>query len=89
MNQSNRLRVRRWVYMRGHDRIRCVLALAVDARVYEFSISHLSTRSSTSIDRFEDIVEAIGCHSTYEGALIAEGWSLETYQTSLLQVSVQ
>jgi hypothetical protein len=89
MNENIRLSVCRWVYRRGQERIGCVLAAAADRCEYEFSVSRVSGQSSTSVDRFKDVGKAVACHSTYEGGLISEGWSLETFQTSVLNVSTQ
>jgi hypothetical protein len=65
-----------WIYVRGDERVKCFLALDAKQPFYEFSVSRMLPRSSTSIDRFTDLSDAFACHTDYEAALIGDGWSL-------------
>jgi hypothetical protein len=83
MSETEGARVLRWVYIRGPARMTCELALGDSAVLYEFSVSQ-GAGSTRSVDRFEHVSRAFQRHSEFEAALIADGWSLETYDSTPL-----
>jgi hypothetical protein len=81
MGESDEIRVLRWVYVLGEARVTCELALDEQALIYEFRINRESG-ATRSVDRFEHVSRAFQRQSEFEAGLIADGWSLERYESA-------
>ena len=77
------VRVLRWVYTRATDSCTCELTLDAHALVYELRTS-IGTPSSPRIERFHAVGRAFQRQSTWESALIDDGWTLATFESEEL-----
>lgn len=82
----DRVRVLRWEFSRGRaDRLTCELTLADDDSCYELRTLSDTTSSRRSIERFADATAAFQRQSALEGHLIEDGWSLEAYESLVVE----
>jgi hypothetical protein len=70
-----------WIYSRAGEQLTCELALDRTARLYELRSWRARQPASTRIEKFLDVTSAFVRQSHMEGALIADGWTLEGYQS--------
>jgi len=75
------VRVMRWVFTRGDDRLTCELALADDHACYEFRT--IGRDAAPSIERYKDVGAAFNRQSAIERELVTSGWSLDSYESVL------
>ena len=78
------VRVMRWTFVRGEERLTCELGLADDHACYELRTVGPGRRS---VDRFVDVTAAFQRQSSLEGSLVREGWSLDSYESVVDQRS--
>ena len=74
-------RVLRWEFGRDNHTITCQLALDPEAHFYEFRTSPGGERASTTVERFIEVGCAFGRQCEYESMLIADGWTLQAYES--------
>lgn len=80
----SRARVLRWIFSRGHDHLTCELALSDDDACYELRTIPSTRPASRSVEHFSDVSAAFERQSAFEGALVEDGWTLELYESVLL-----
>lgn len=84
-SEPDRARVLRWVFSRGRDLLTCELALSDDDACYELRTLSGAAPSSRSIERFADVTVAFQRQSALEGRLVADGWSLDAYESIVVE----
>ncbi len=85
-DEHDRVRVLRWEFSRGRaDRLTCELTLADDDSCYELRTLSDTTSSKRSIERFADATTAFQQQSALEGRLVEDGWSLEAYESLVIE----
>lgn len=78
---TDRVRVLRWVFSRGAERLTCELSLAADHSCYELRTTMPAARS-VPVQRFTDVTAAFERQSAFEGTLLADGWTLDSYESA-------
>jgi hypothetical protein len=74
-------RVLRWEFGREDRTIMCQLALDPQAPLYEFRTWPGQECASTTVERFTEVGGAINRQCEYESTLIADGWTLRSYES--------
>lgn len=77
-------RVLRWEFGRDDRTMMCQLALDPEAPLYEFSTWPGQESASTTVERFIEVGPAITRQCEYESTLIADGWTLRSYESHLI-----
>jgi hypothetical protein len=80
-----RVRVMRWIYRRAEAVQSCELALANDASGYQIAMLPGRDLSAPAVEWFRDVGKAFRRQSEIEGELIRDGWSLESYESLLVE----
>jgi len=88
MTDSNKRRLLRWVFLRGHQQVTCELALDNRVFLYEFSVTRGKPPASKSVDRFPEASQAFERQCQYEAALIKEGYTLHAYESRGFELAV-
>ncbi len=78
------VRVLRWVFSRGGERLTCELALSDDAACYELRTVSPPSVAGPRIERFTEVTAAFQRQSSLEGTFVSEGWSLDSYESAIL-----
>jgi hypothetical protein len=74
-------RVLRWTFRRDHDAVVCELGLNSDESAYELRLNPPWNLHSTTTESFVDAMQAFQRHAAIERILIAEGWTLEGFES--------
>jgi len=82
MNTSG-IRVLRWVYSHQDDSLTCELRLADDGLSYQLTTTPCPQHGVPEVERFKDVTAAFQRQSELERKLIADGWSLESYESQV------
>jgi len=82
MNTTS-IRVLRWVYSRQGESLTCELRLATDGLSYQLTTTPCPQHGVPELERFKDVTSAFQRQSALERKLIADGWSLESYESQV------
>ena len=82
MNTSG-IRVLRWVYSHQDESLTCELRLGDDGLNYQLTTTPCPQHGVPEVERFKDVTSAFQRQSELERKLIADGWSLESYESQL------
>lgn len=74
-------RVLRWTFRRDHDAVVCELGLNSDESAYELRLNPPWDLHGTTTELFDDAMQAFQRHAAIERILIAEGWTLEGFES--------
>jgi hypothetical protein len=75
------VRVMRWTFRRDHETVVCELGLNRDNSAYELRIDPPSNELGPGVQVFDDATSAFQRHAAIERALVADGWSLESFES--------
>ena len=78
---SRHVHILRWTFHRDDERVICKLGLTNDSSAYELRVLPLWNPAGATTELFDDAVSAFQRHGTFERTLIAEGWSLDRFET--------
>ena len=78
------VRVLRWVFRRGAERLTCKLALSQDRVHYELCTVPPFPAASTGIETFGGVRQAFRRQSEIEAMLFEDGWRLELHESRLM-----
>lgn len=84
-DEADRARVLRWEFSRGAEQLTCELALSDDDTYYEMRTMTAATRANESVERFTDAAAAFERQSALEGSLLVDGWTLERYESIVVE----
>ena len=85
MNTTS-IRVLRWVYAQHDESVTCELQLADDGLSYQLTTTPCPQHGVAELERFKDVTSAFQRQCELERKLIADGWSLETYEAQVRAV---
>ena len=88
MNTSG-IRVLRWVYSHQDESLTCELRLADDGLSYQLTTTPCPQHGVPEVERFKDASSAFQRQSELERKLIADGWSLESYESQVRATDVE
>src|SRR4051812_16367641 len=74
-------RVLRWTFRRDQDAFVCELGLNSDAPPYEPRPTPPWDLHGTTTESFDDAMQAFQRHAAIERILIADGWTLEGFES--------
>jgi hypothetical protein len=74
------LRVLRWTYCRGGERLQCELSLTTDVTAYELRVFPVSFAHTPASERFGDAFSALKRQESFERALVRDGWHLDHFE---------
>jgi hypothetical protein len=77
------MRVLRWVYSRQDESLTCELHLADDGLSYQLTMTPCPQHGVPELERFKDATDAFHRQCELERNLIADGWSLESYESQV------
>jgi len=80
------LRVLIWIFRRGGETMRCELALTADCSGYELRVDR-SHPGAATVEAFDDAIAAFQRHAALERALVADGWSLESFESQRIETN--
>jgi len=75
------VRVMRWTFRRDHETVVCELGLNRDNSAYELRVELPPHASGYSIESFDDAMSAFHRQTAMERTLVADGWSLESFES--------
>ncbi len=82
------VRVLRWVFRRDDEAVICELGLSEDEGSYELRVDPPVNAVGIVSELFDDAVSAFQRHSALERTLVEEGWSLESFESQVVDRSV-
>jgi hypothetical protein len=71
----------RWIYALREQRLLCEISLDNTERIYELRTWNLVPLSKPRVECFADVTPAFLLQTQLEARLIAEGWTLEFYES--------
>ena len=74
-------RVLRWTFRREQEAVVCELGLNSDDSAYELRLNPPWNLHGTTIETFDDAMQAFQRHAAIERVLIDEGWMLEGFES--------
>jgi hypothetical protein len=77
------IRVLRWVYSHHDESLTCELQLADDGLSYQLTTTPCPQHRVAELERFKDATSAFQRQCELERKLIADGWSLESYESQV------
>ena len=80
---TSSIRVLRWVYSHQDESLTCELRLADDGLSYQLTTTPCPQHGVAEVERFKDVTSAFQRQSGLERRLIADGWSLESYESQV------
>jgi hypothetical protein len=75
------VRILRWTFRRGDESVVCELGLSSDSSAYELRVLPLWNPTVATTELFDDALSAFQRQGTIERILIAEGWSLDRFES--------
>jgi hypothetical protein len=78
-------RVMRWMFRRGSETVICELGLNRDDSAYELRITPASNPIGLATELFDDAMSAFERNTAIERKLIADGWSLESFESERVE----
>jgi len=85
MNTTS-IRVLRWVYSHQDESLICELQLAVDGLSYQLTTTPCPQHRVAELERFKDVTSAFQRQCELERKLIADGWTLDSYESQVRAV---
>ena len=79
------VRVLQWTFSRDTETVRCELGLTKDESAYELRVDLPSNPTGVSTECFDDAMAAFQRHAALERALIADGWTLESFESHKIE----
>jgi hypothetical protein len=76
------VRVLRWAFARNGERISCELALTRDNFAYELRVNRDASPDGLTTESFADAMRAFHKQAELERELVAQGWSLESFEST-------
>jgi hypothetical protein len=76
------VRVLRWAFTRNGERISCELALTRDDFAYELRVHRPDSPDGPTTESFADAMRAFHKQAELERELVAQGWSLESFEST-------
>jgi hypothetical protein len=74
-------RLLRWTFRRDREAVVCELGLNSDDSAYELRLNPPWNLQGTTIELFDDAMQAFQRHAAIERVLIDEGWMLEGFES--------
>jgi hypothetical protein len=74
-------RVMRWTFRRNAETVVCELGLNRDDSAYELRIAPPTNPVGSTTEMFNDAVSAFERNTAIERKLVADGWSLESFES--------
>ena len=75
------VQVMRWTFKRDDEVLFCELGLNQDESAYEISMTPPWTAAGIAAELFDDAIAAFQRLGDIERVLVAEGWSLDNYES--------
>lgn len=82
VHTSRSFRVLRWVFSRGSETTVCELSLDAAAFRYELRLRDGRAPNGGFSERFRDVAKAFQRQCELEAALLNEGWTLQSYEST-------
>src|SRR5436309_368765 len=76
------VRILRWTFRRGAEVVSCELGLTGDDSAYRLRIDPPSNPTGVAVECFDSAMPAFQRQAAIERALIADGWSLEVFEST-------
>jgi hypothetical protein len=79
------VRVLRWTFSRRAQTLLCELGLTADEAAYQLRIEPPWNPLGVGVECFDDAMSAFQRHATIERALLDEGWTLESFESTKIE----
>ena len=78
---DHRARVMRWTFTREDETLVCEIGLNRDESAYEIRVDPAWDVADAAGELFDDAMSAFQRHTEIERQLIAQGWSLDSFES--------
>lgn len=79
---DHHVRVMRWTFTREDETLVCELGLNGDESAYEIRIDPAWDVADSASELFDDAISAFQRHAEIERQLVADGWSLDNFESN-------